>query len=358
MTDVNPRAVMGGNNPPPEEFGDLLNELWAVQAPIKARFDELQQTADGIPSEILDEQTAKVATDALKMFKENIKRAEEARKAAGKPFDNKKKFVDSFFKNAMEGPGKVAASLQSRLNAYLQKKEDEERRRRQREADELRAKAQAALEEAEKLSEQLVKATEAAEEARARLENALKTRAEVTAAGNEARSRVDRAKADAREARQSNDPAKLSAAIAARGRAEADVKACRERLAAIIEEEKQAAAARRAAEASARSIGSVAREQEDAAARATKQATVVEDKLAAAKPSDLASVRGDVGAQSSNQMRWTFAIDDFDALPAQFLWRYLTQDEKRAAVSRYVESGERTALAGTRIYQEPVNAVR
>lgn len=336
---------------------ELQAELRERNRMIFDRFVELMKAAEKLPPEIKSEPVAKAAADLSKMFKTAIRQCDTARSEEKEPHLQAGREVDAFFKNASEPVKKVSESIQSRLQVYLDEKADAERRRREAEAAELKRKAAAAAEEAERLSEKLLEATQAAEDARAKLDAAGRDKSAVVVAGNEARSRLERAKADQRDAKAAGDPAKLSDAIARRGVAEADLKACRERLTELNALEAKAAEARKAADVAARTASVAVKDSTAEAASATKQATRIEDKLSSATPADLASVRGDVGAHTSNSLQWTFAIDDFDDLPVAVLWPLISEEDKRDAVSRFVRAGGRT-LTGVRIYQDTVNAVR
>lgn len=102
-TDVNERAVVGGNNPPED-----LSEFDILSCEIKDLYEELKGWADGDP--VSTQGQADSITRLGKMTREAAKRAEAHRKNLVIPMDEAKKVVQDQF-NPLIGKKKADGSM-------------------------------------------------------------------------------------------------------------------------------------------------------------------------------------------------------------------------------------------------------
>lgn len=144
--DINPRATLGDNRPPPFD-ADQISEL---DQKVRDFTDAAGEWAD--LKKIETEEQAGKLVDLLSGARGLYKKIDDARKDAKKPHDDAAKAVQAAFKpllDKMERVAKVAKSLQA---AWLTEKEAEERRERERlarEAEERRIEAERLAREAE-----------------------------------------------------------------------------------------------------------------------------------------------------------------------------------------------------------------
>lgn len=86
MENRNPRAVVGGNNPPADPFG-------AIEAHIRDLYEEAKGFLDGEP--IATQGQADAVADLLDQIRRADKTADEARKEENRPFDEGKAAVQA-----------------------------------------------------------------------------------------------------------------------------------------------------------------------------------------------------------------------------------------------------------------------
>lgn len=262
MNEINPRAVIGGNQPP------LAESLIDATAHLKKRADDLVASAGR--AAVTDDDTAGKATLLAKMLKEHAAFIETAREERKKPFLEAGRTVDLHFaglRSPLVGTdpkkiGGAAGDVVAMIDAYRRKKEAEaaeERRRLEEEARVEREKAEAAL------------AAQRAAEERERQ------------AALEAERRVREAEAKAAESKNK----------AVRE------KAAREAAELRAQQEKEAAAARERA---------MQAEIEDRKRR--EVAAELDRKAAEVKATPISS---GLGAKASSRSKWTVTVDDLAA---------------------------------------------
>jgi hypothetical protein len=146
-TDLeNPRAVMGGNNPPsPIEL--LIDNLTLANVDLIARRDALVEAVGRVPETIDNDDVAGKVADFIKQISVTAKAAEDSRVEAIKPHLEAQRAVGGFFKKLTEPLDAAKARLNDRLTAHLRRKADAERARI---AEEQRQAAIRAEEEAAK----------------------------------------------------------------------------------------------------------------------------------------------------------------------------------------------------------------
>jgi hypothetical protein len=140
--DANPRAVVGGNNPPPDPFG-------AIKAHISDLYEEAKGFLDGEP--IATEGQADAVAELLDQIRQAEKTADEARKEENRPFDEGKAAVQAKFAplisdtKAVKGLTVLAAeACKAALAPWRQEQERIKREaadKARREAEEAAAKA-------------------------------------------------------------------------------------------------------------------------------------------------------------------------------------------------------------------------
>lgn len=169
MNDMNPRAVIGANNPPP--FSQETVDAHAANA---SQFvDAAGQWLD--LKEITDEAEAARLNDFISGVKKAKKAADDARKAEKKPHDDAGKAVQAAYKPILDKFDLTIKKVAPMLTAHMERKEAERRAEAARQAEEAR-KAQ---EEAARLAAQAearndIAGEVAAEEAKERAEQLAK----------------------------------------------------------------------------------------------------------------------------------------------------------------------------------------
>lgn len=152
--DVNPRAVVGGNNPPAdEEPAAAVEPKWeAVKVHLDDLLAEAKNWADGIAI------TTQGQADQVATLRQNLQEAmslaDEARKVEKAPLDAQVAEIQDRYnayiaplKNKKAGSAtKAAYALGNLLTPWLQKLEDEKRAREKKAREEADAIAAAALE--------------------------------------------------------------------------------------------------------------------------------------------------------------------------------------------------------------------
>lgn len=146
---LNPRAVMGANNPPSEI------ELYAKQiadnnADIAKRAKELIDAAKKVPPIIEDEETAEKVTLYVKQLSECMRRLEEHRKAEKAPWDVRADMVQTYFKGYSTSLTKSKEMVSGFLDRYMKAKDAAEKQRlreeQQRQAEAAKALTSVAVE--------------------------------------------------------------------------------------------------------------------------------------------------------------------------------------------------------------------
>lgn len=139
VADVNPRAVIGGNGPPPASA-----EVYETE--ISRLFGEVAAWLDAGP--IPNQDVADDISNLLSEVREAVKRADTARKTEKEPYDKAAKAVDATF-NPIISRGKAAAECcKSALTEWLRKVDAEKRREAEAkrvEAERLKSEAEAAI---------------------------------------------------------------------------------------------------------------------------------------------------------------------------------------------------------------------
>jgi hypothetical protein len=142
MEDRNPRAVVGGNNPPADPFG-------AIKAHISDLYEEAKGFLDGEP--IATEGQADAVASLLDQIRQAEKTADEIRKEENRPFDEGKAAVQAKFAPLIADTKSVrgltvlaAEACKAALAPWRQEQERIKREaadRARREAEEAAAKA-------------------------------------------------------------------------------------------------------------------------------------------------------------------------------------------------------------------------
>lgn len=138
-TPENPRAVMGGNNPPPSPF-----EI--AEKSVNDVYDEAKLWLDG--GKVDSQQLADGIANLLAELRKAGKVAEDNRKADKKPHDDAGKAVQEQYKPLLEKVEQATNACKKALQPWLNKIEDEKReaaRKAQEEADKKRREAEDAI---------------------------------------------------------------------------------------------------------------------------------------------------------------------------------------------------------------------
>lgn len=133
MEAENPRAVVGGNNPPSltELLADRHKALFDLVEPLAARANKLPKT---IATEEENFDFGKVIMDASEAFR----KLEDARVAEKDPFLKAGREVDDLFRGPKDRLDKLVKGLSARADAYAHQKKLEARRRAEEEERKLR----------------------------------------------------------------------------------------------------------------------------------------------------------------------------------------------------------------------------
>lgn len=126
----NPRAEIGGNDPP-VGVDHLAERLREAHLDLLKRQAELLDGATRAPVVIESEEVAEQATDFIKQVQICAKNLEAARVKEKEPFLDASRRVDGFFKTAADPLARVKAEIERRLTLYQRRKADEERQRRE-----------------------------------------------------------------------------------------------------------------------------------------------------------------------------------------------------------------------------------
>lgn len=385
MSDL---ATIGHNNPPSDAIlmAEKMRELYP-QA-FKTAEQLLAETA--VPEEINDEDTAGKVGDDIKKLTGAEKSLEALRKSEKEEYLAKGRLVDGTFKKPIESLQALKGRLALVAGAYKDRKDAELRRQREEEARRQREESEAKLREAERLRAE-------AEADRKRIEE--ERRAQEAAATAE-RERIQREADEARKAQeaeiqrlkdeQAEKDRKAREEIAAM-KADADKKdeESRAALAAAEQRRKDDAAAHKAkmeeAEADRKRIEADRREQEKALReqeRATEQSLKEQSKAArdserasdrvldeatrhdkAAQKMDKAAlnandrIRGEEGSVLTTRHVWLGQMKDRATLDLEALRQHIPEAALHTAVQSFVDAGGRQ-LRGSHIFEDTQVQVR
>jgi chromosome segregation ATPase len=134
--DVNPRAVMGANNPPEPTPFDVAKEE------VDGLYGEAALWLDG--AKVEDQKTADAIAKLLNMLRAAEKSADSARKVEKEPHDKAAKAVDAKFKPLLERVKLASDACKKALAPWLEKLEAEKRAAAEKARQEAEAKARAA----------------------------------------------------------------------------------------------------------------------------------------------------------------------------------------------------------------------
>jgi hypothetical protein len=136
-------AVAGHNS---LNIADLViehvNELHDDAAKLRQRADDLNGGADRC--EVTDDDTAAKATDLVKMIQALLKKTEDQRTDAKKPFLDAGKKIDGIYNPIKTVAESAKRAVEAKLSAYVKQKRDAEEAERRRLAEEARKTAEAA----------------------------------------------------------------------------------------------------------------------------------------------------------------------------------------------------------------------
>jgi hypothetical protein len=125
---------------------------------------------------------------------------------------------------------------------------------------------------------------------------------------------------------------------------------------AARQRDESARLAREAAELEQANMTQAANETLNEAVRVDEQAQKSE-KLAEAKPAELARTRGDYGSVATLRTTWVGEILDRSALDKTQLWAYIPTDALQKALNAFVRAGGRE-LHGAKIYEQSTAQVK
>lgn len=340
ISEINPRAVAGGNKPPLVDFyreqNEQLPEYLAEQSPeIIKRFEDLRGAFERSPKTVEDKETNEKFTDFIKKKIASCKSALKGLHSAHKePFLTGGKIVDNFYLRRIDEMERWAKELAERQTEYNVKIEAAERRKR----EEAERVARAAAAEAERIAaEERRKAAEIAAE-QERQAQAERRRREAEEA--EARRQAAEAEAKIRNEQDLVKAVEMEAAEKVRQAARAEQ--------ARLEE--VAAAARRAeAEAAAKTAAEEAARRQAMADEATKAAE--------AKSVELTRTRGTQGGVSSLRTEWKIEVADLEVLDLNLLKPYASVEDINTWLKGWLkprapkQGGIPPELPGARIYE-------
>ena len=176
MSDLNPRAVLGGNEPPLTPPDKIAASLELEHAELFSEASMLAPESTALPERpATDEECAEI-TDFVVRIKRVTKRLEDARTEAGRPYLDAGRNINALFREftepLVEKRTGLADQLTERVGIYNRAKaEREAAERREREAEE-RRRAEAARREEERQRQEAAAAQRRAEEEAARIRNA------------------------------------------------------------------------------------------------------------------------------------------------------------------------------------------
>jgi hypothetical protein len=149
------RSPQHDNQPPLEER--VLLQFEEELEPLKARIQELLESAARCPETIDDEKTAGKASDLIKLARQVEKDVDEAREKHNRPLINARNSLKSRADGAIAQLLKAGGDIRGRLNAFVQREEASraEERRKEEEARRIAEEAARAALEKEGITTEL-----------------------------------------------------------------------------------------------------------------------------------------------------------------------------------------------------------
>lgn len=372
LSDPNPRAQIGGNNPPiPERLAvdhkDLIEKMDKLTTVLPLFPAVLPPGPEG-------DVIAGDASDTLKQIKQNIKTAVAMDKMEQEPLKSDIKVIHNFFTIRIEKLEPVAAELQARLEKRAEEKVALERKAREERAEQERLEAARKLQEAEAAERREREAREAREaeerkerEAKERKEQALReareaeeraeaARLEGIRLAKEAKERKEREEREAEERAKKKELDEAAEVIAKEKREkeqreheeqmavlkkkredeEAEAKRLREKAAKERQDQNEAAERAAAAKKDEKVAGKDFNQAYEGAERSEKRADKL-DRAAEAGDAELSRGRGELGSVASLASRWTYEVDDYTMLDIRALWPHINRDAVDAAIFKWMQ---------------------
>lgn len=350
--DVNPRELIGGNNPP-------INIVETLAEKYKRDLDqaaELKDAASAAPSRIDDDETeAKVSELILKM--RGLERVfDDAQKAERKPFNDQVKTINGFFLTKIEPLAELREKLKARSGDYLDRKAAAERCKLEEEVEKKREEARVALAAAQKAEAERLAAENARKEEERKAEVARLEKEKAEQAKRDAEARAEAAKAEekrlleARKAREAQDLIDAKAKLerdeaeearraeqkiiddAAMAKAKAEREEAEKERAAAVEKRDEARVQQRQAEDNAaeakreeRTATRDSKQALDSAVRDEKRADRIEQKVDG-PDAELARTRSEHGAVATLSRNWVCRITDATKLDYKTLQPFVPLD--------------------------------
>lgn len=298
---ANPRAVIGGNNPPialvieeTPDFGALISEYVAKKyAEWPDKIGKILDDARDLPQKIENDDDLGRTADVIKKLRDMSRAADSLREGAKTPYRAAGAAVDAFFFPLMEKCQRRSKTQRAGAADILQARHDDYQARK------LALEQQRRREEAEKAAEEARQAFKKAEEER------------------------------------------------------------------IAAEEAQKAAARARKPETVATKATTADEKARAANLAETEARIARDKAEAArietlsKPSDMVRTRSDGGAVSTMATEPYAVVEDYDKLDKTALWPFIKRDAIDAALRSWARTtGHSTQMAGAAIGRKPKSQIR
>jgi hypothetical protein len=145
LDTLNPRAGIGGNNPPPYD-PDVLAELLGRTDEFMRVSTEIRQKHNPIETEA----QTQLLTDHISGLRGLKRQVDDARKAAKKPHDDAGNIVQEAFMPVLDRIERAVTAMLALQTDFLSRKAEEERKRKAEE----QARADAARAEAERLAKE------------------------------------------------------------------------------------------------------------------------------------------------------------------------------------------------------------
>jgi len=367
FTEVGYRPIGIGHN---SSLRGMLLDQYAAQL---RRAEELLIALDRLP-EITDDDTLGKVSDFVKQIGASVKTLEGARVAEKEPFLQAGRDVDGVFNTVKDKLDKAKTWVNRRIATYLDEKAKREREARAAEERRQAAEALKARQEAERKAREAEEARQRAE-AEARREREAREASEREAAERERKLREEAAAADRRaqeeatKRRQSEENRAKAQAESERLQREADeLRRKADQEAAARERQRiadeQAAEARRTEDARQQAERDAEAAASAKAAEEAEAKRLLAEKEALAKPAELARTRSDLGSMATLRTKWTFKVEDREAVDYNQLRAYFSAEAFEKAVNAAIRNGIRPdaegnqPLKGIRIFQTNEAAVR
>ena len=380
---ADPRAMIGGNNPP-ETLADMLADKYR---PLFDRMTELVDAAKQAPETIADDITHAKVVELAKAMRKTEQEADKRREDEREPFKAKVEEINGLFKSRIDPVEKLRKVLMERHTAYSQKKAAEEQRRLAEEAEKRRqaeAEALAAAQEAQRTklnaeaqqreAERLAEfARDSRNAAASDVQIAAADVAEIKAEIGHIHARLLAVDAEFARKRQAGEPVTAEARALAKAadqgnaaEAAGRLQAAEQRLQKARSDEADARRKQQAAEAEAaaqrRAAAAAERDERDAmntAMREDRRATRFEEK-AAGPEADLARTRSEHGAVGTLTRRWQCRVIDRDALDRDALWPFINGEAIEAALWKWMmaQTPDKRVMSGASMSEETEGAVR